>query len=388
MADFASGLNAGMDFADRFIKNSNAREQSSAREKLFSLGEDQGRQLINQDVSNYDNQRASLFEGGYKPSEEENMALDSGAQTTTQQKPSERFLGSVVNMSSAERLGHMMTLAKDGGLKINDNTMAALQGVSSLFEKAKQDDITDATTKAATAEALRQRELENRKNMAAGQYLFNQMGGEAKFGANPDYEAIGTSATPFANILRGEEGNNIRMQLAGEKTAATVTADAIKAEDKITAANKALEDKKEAREYQRGTSQLIAGIGAQNNASNAENMNYFRQQNLSLAREKFDKDKEDTKRTSEEKALAAKQKLFQDRRKEAFKSLPKDLKTTEQQGEWMDYYAQHGVYPRVTVNKNGLFSRDTNNYDTKTPPKRPATTPSKSGAVDYKKYGF
>lgn len=360
----ADGILSGMEIGDRIGKK-------RAVSALFDQGQKEGEQLRQNDLNNYDNQRASLFEGGYNPSQEEMQALDNGYQTLQAQKPSQLFNDSIMGMSSQERLGHMVQLAQQGGLKINDATLNALQGVNSIYDNMQAQDMQHQTQLFNLAEAKKKAEEEAKSKETMGRATYQM------FSQDPKYKGLFGDATPdsyasysgLAPMLFKDSQANDRLQnmllLQGMKG------------DTATQIAAAHDD----------TKQLVAGIVHSGNSNN----DFYKSESLRLRQEEIKRQQEKDKAEAELKAQVSKDAQFKNRKEYATKTLKDDktfrMLSPEDQDKVTSYYGNYGVMPQTKTVGGGLFSGKQYIYNLTPPAVNPTNTARNTGQSPTKKQG-
>lgn len=366
---FAGGMNSGMNLANNILRIKDEAEKKKATGALFDQADKEGQTLINNDLSNYDNQRASLFEGGYQPSQDETKALNEGYQNLQSQKPSDVFMSSIMGMSNQERLGHMVQLAQQGGLKMNGNTIEALQGVNSLFDGVKQAD-TQEEQKAYAFQALKDKEAEDNANKEAlGRATYNLFGKDDKYkgmfgeGEPTSYSQYAT----LAPLLFKDSASN-------DKIESLILMNALN--------NKTKQDIADQSDETRRT--LAPLIHSQNS-----NNDYWREQSLEQRKREQQYKQEQDKKEEDRKTQENKQKQYDERRKTATKQLSED-KTfkkldANQQEQVIDYYAKYGVMPKREVKESGLLFKDKKTVFNTTPPSSSPTKPTSGNGTTSKK---
>lgn len=344
---FASGLDSGSRFANNMLSIYDQAQKKKAIEAMYDNGAEEARKQIDSDLSSYDSQRASLFEGGYKPSQEELSALDNGYSNIQNQKPSELFNSQLMGMNSQERLGHMVQLAQQGGLKINDNTLNALQGVNSIFDNVQQADVQHTAQQNQLFKFQQEQQLLN----AQGQYV------RKNYADKLSPEMLDMSDTQlgglFAPLMKDDQyGDKLQnAMLMNQLTNAT-----------RLQTNQATNDTREQiAQGNNDTKQLIASIAQGNKASNEE----WKRLEYELRREKFEAEKAEKADKAKAKDLETRQKLYQQRYKDSEKLVPTSLSDDKDINAWKEYYARYGVAPK-TKKEDGLFGKTV--YLTNTPP--------------------
>lgn len=362
---FAQGLRAGSDAVGDAIDAYRATEKRNAVSTLFNQGNIEGEKIRQQDMTNYNDQTATLFKD-YTPTAEEMSAIGQGATDISEQKPSQLFSDSIMGMNSQERLGHMVTLAQQGGLKINNNTLDTLGGVNSLFDNAQKQDMEFEAKQFNMAEAQRaqqqaivaeQQRLQGRNTL--GELTYHTFKDDEKFkGLFGSIAGAGEGAdmSRFADaapLLFRDNQADSRLENAR-----------LLAQMNIGSRENIAEGNRTTRELiannSNDTRQLVAGMKGSNTQFQYDNLEFKKQ----LAEEKR---LEREAKLNQEKKQAG-QKNFESRYKTADKMVPKDLKNPEDIHKWKSYFAATGQVPKKEGN---IYKTDVSNYQsnpTKTAP--------------------
>ena len=354
---FAQGMESGARMANSWMDTYDRAQKNSAVSTLFNQGNIEGEKIRQQDMTNYNDQTASLFSGGYTPTAEEMGAIGQGATTMSEQKPSQLFSQSIMGMNSQERLGHMVTLAQQGGLKINNNTLETLGGVNSLFDNAQKQDMEFEAKQFNMAEAQRaqqqaiiaeQQRLQGRNTL--GELTYQTFKDDEKYkGLFGSIAGAGEGAdmSRFADaaplLFRDSQSNDKLMNSL------------LLAQMNTGSREKIAEGNRDTRELIAGnandTKQMVAAMRGSNTQFQYDNLDFKKQ----LAEEK--RIEREAKLNQEKKQAG--QKNFESRYKTADKMVPKDLKNPEDIHKWKSYFAATGQVPKKEGN---VYKTDVSNY--------------------------